>query len=348
MPRLPAAFCIALISAPSLAAEPVTYSGPSECRIVMFKPEPARGVMRWAGPCRDGFAEGKGELKWSDASGLSYRLEATLERGQVVGEGTLTSAEGSYIGTLQDGKPHGAGYIKSPKDGLYEGGFVNGKRHGQGIAIWVDRSRLEGEWRDGKLNGFGRATFTMGGAYEGEWKDGKFHGKGIITYAGSGHKHEGQFINDKVAGTGGDRPAESKERFNMSNQRRTHDAAPYMPPDATWAQITAEKKYFYKAGFPALEEGDEPPYPVDGTRALFNVILEAAGYFGRTVGELRLYVLVGPDGRAISATTIGSPRPEVTQVAATAAMAQRYKPAVCRGQPCAMVYPLRFVFTQEE
>jgi hypothetical protein len=45
---------------------------------------------------------------------------------------------------------------------------------------------------------------------------------------------------------------------------------------------------------------------------------------------------------------IGSPRPEITKAVATVAVTGRYKRAVCRGQPCEMIYPLRFVFKQED
>jgi hypothetical protein len=40
-----------------------------------------------------------------------------------------------------------------------------------------------------------------------------------------------------------------------------------------------------------------------------------------------------------------SPDPKLTQGVATALMLTKYKPAVCRGQPCQMAYPLRMTFT---
>lgn len=61
-------------------------------------------------------------------------------------------------------------------------------------------------------------------------------------------------------------------------------------------------------------------------------------------GKLRLYVLVGTDGRAKKVTPYGMPDGDLVKYAAMAVAVQRYKPAICQGQPCEMIYPLEFDF----
>jgi hypothetical protein len=58
-------------------------------------------------------------------------------------------------------------------------------------------------------------------------------------------------------------------------------------------------------------------------------------------------VLVGADGKAKEVRKVGSfDDDDVVRYVAGGAMALRYKPAVCHGQPCEMVYPISMEFTR--
>jgi hypothetical protein len=57
-----------------------------------------------------------------------------------------------------------------------------------------------------------------------------------------------------------------------------------------------------------------------------------------------MHVLVGADGQAKSARGIGLPDSKIVRNIANFAMNQEYKPAICRGQPCEMIYPVAFAF----
>jgi hypothetical protein len=99
-----------------------------------------------------------------------------------------------------------------------------------------------------------------------------------------------------------------------------------------------------KQPYRALEEGDEPPYPVHGLKPIYAWIKQAQAKV-LVEGSLRLDVLVGKDGNAVSVTTIGSPSPEITKFATLVVSREKYKPALCRGTPCEMIYPFNMQFT---
>ena len=117
-----------------------------------------------------------------------------------------------------------------------------------------------------------------------------------------------------------------------------------LPTNVGWDGLTPEQKEQFRNYYPALEPGDEPPYPVHGLAEFNKVVLAAAGKFDAQ-GKLRMNVLVGADGRAKEARRIGNFDDEVVRYAAGAAMALRYKPAVCHGQPCEMLYPIAMNIT---
>lgn len=74
----------------------------------------------------------------------------------------------------------------------------------------------------------------------------------------------------------------------------------------------------------------------------FKQVSNAIGHY-ETRGLLIVYVLVGADGRPISVTSKGlEDQPlgdKMLYLAAVAAMSLDYKPALCRGKPCEMLFP---------
>jgi hypothetical protein len=332
-------------------AQPTTWYGETNCKIAPLEPHPQGDFVKWTGACKDGYADGKGTLSWRVFGHGERTLEATLARGDVNGEGTLVDERGTYIGTLRNGVPHGQGYFKyADGKGLYEGGVANGKREGTGVNISTDRSRYEGQWKNDQRNGHGKEVFALGGSYEGEWKNDKFDGKGVIVYTGSGRRYEGEFKDGRVASA----PKEKTESgsynlnsdYHMNSSRLPAPAAVgYGPLDATWEQLTPGQQALVKSFYSALEEGDEPPYPLHGTGKLYRDLIKVRdARFDTIIGELRLYILVGKDGKPKSVTAIGSPDPEFTRFASMAMMTEAFKPAVCHGEPCEMIYPTSYSF----
>lgn len=352
---LPYLFLALALPAPAVAQEPPAFVGQADCRIARLELAPENSEIKWSGKCKDGYADGPGNLTWTSTQ-RNWRLEGALARGEVVGEVTLTFNEGSYAGPLKHGVPHGLGFFQfsSGPIAMYEGEVVAGQRHGYGIAVYTDRSRYDGLWQHGRRHGKGKATFTLGGSYDGEWKDDKFDGKGSIVYAGAGHRYEGQFASGRIAGT----PApEIAPSVAYALKHKTAEVGSIIPGNraissvpirASWTALTLPQQNFLRSLYPALEAGDEPPYPAQGTAPLFELVGKVKDQFPYSNDTLRLYILVGTDGAVKSVSTYGVSDKEFIKYLSMAAMAQKYKPALCRGQPCEMIYPLQFVFTTTE
>jgi hypothetical protein len=334
------------------AAAPAAWLGTADCRVAPVMPRPSDDAISWSGACKDGYADGKGVLEWRATGKDKRRLEATLVRGEVTGEGTLSYREGDYTGTFRQGLPHGAGYFKYTNgDGLYEGGVVEGVREGAGMQVELDRSTYEGQWKAGKRHGAGKAVFTLGGSYEGEWRDDKFNGRGKIVYGGSGRTWSGEFRNGRAADAA-PAPLGEPERFALKADHptpgshiRPDSAIGAVPPDAAWAELTPAQQAVVRDSYPALDDRDEPPYPHKGTRAYLKAIADLYAKFTHVQGDALVYVVVGADGVPTSANTYGAPHADLGRYLSMIGMMQRFKPARCAGTPCAMIYPVKFRFS---
>lgn len=337
------ALLVPLVFAGALPAGAATYLGAADCRIAAVAPAPS-GQLAWNGACKDGYAEGKGTLQWSNGK-EAYTIEGTLVRGEVGGEARLTSASGVYIGTLRQGIPHGQGYFEyANHGGWYEGAIVDGNYEGAGIFLAADRSRYTGYWKAGKRHGFGEETFGLGGSYKGQWENGVFHGRGTMTYAGSGRQYEGEFRQGRIAGLA---PLEvDTQRYVMKDIARVGSHLPeeratsLFPPAVTWENLSEVQKNTLRAMYPALERGDDPPYPLYGTRELYQAVLRQTELHDGVFGKVSVLLVVGADGKPKQANIVATTNAQLAKVVATTMMVQKYKPASCQGKPCEMAYPV--------
>lgn len=332
------------------------YLGDEQCRIAPVQPPPADGKISWSGACKDGYASGQGKLAWRVGPNKdSLRLEGALVRGEIDGVATLASDQWSYTGSFRKGVPHGSGYMRMGNGDQYEGGIVDGMREGPGQFVGQDRTTYDGNWKRGKRDGFGKAVFATGGSYEGEWQQGVFHGQGKIVYAG-GNTYEGQFVGGRAAhhaGVAEAAPAAAPvrqfdtkgEELELGSHMRTRTGTSPLPPEATWEQLTPEQQAMVRAAYPALETGDEPPYPLTGNRGFSRAIGEIYNHYPGHTGIVTLFVVVGADGAPKSVKTLGATHPEMGRYLGRVAMAQRFKPARCRGQACEMIYRYAVNFT---
>jgi outer membrane biosynthesis protein TonB len=113
-----------------------------------------------------------------------------------------------------------------------------------------------------------------------------------------------------------------------------------LPYDARYAQLTPAEREVVRSAYQAMPEGDEPPYPADGIGALLRPLLKAA-HTMYIEGPVDALVEIGPDGAARSVEVYSSPEPMFTKVVVSVLMGASYKPAVCKGVPCTMQFPLR-------
>jgi len=301
----------------------------------------------WTGACKDGRADGAGVATWTDGA-TPNRFEGTLALGVVSDSATLVYGATTYIGTFRHFEPHGQGFFKFEDGSMYEGGLDNGKRQGPGIFQDADRSRYEGMWVADRREGQGQATFALGGSYEGHWRAGRFDGAGTVVYVG-GRTYTGQFKGGRVAGLP-PLAAVEQQRFRINNT--TSPVGTYIPAETAsspvsgnpWAAMSEGERQIIRQHYMALEEGDEPPYPVNGMRPVFAALTQVGQVDFSFSGRVRMHVLVGADGQPKSVATIGKVSPEAARFLARVMMITVYKPAVCHGAPCEMLMPLEINF----
>jgi hypothetical protein len=114
-----------------------------------------------------------------------------------------------------------------------------------------------------------------------------------------------------------------------------------IPLNKTYGELTDEQKAELHKMYASLAPGDEPPFPAEGIKPIFNSLKNAQ----RTLqahGALDMKVTVGPDGTATKVDDNSTTRSvQMTQRAQRVLMSTKYKPAVCSGAPCTMQYLFR-------
>jgi hypothetical protein len=111
-----------------------------------------------------------------------------------------------------------------------------------------------------------------------------------------------------------------------------------VPPDKSYEELTAYEKQVVKSRYDKMADGDEPPYPIDGTKKLIAGANQLARRY-QPEGVLSLVVDIDEHGTPTAVSALQSPGTDFTRAVATLLMVQKYKPAVCSGQPCKMQYP---------
>jgi hypothetical protein len=116
-----------------------------------------------------------------------------------------------------------------------------------------------------------------------------------------------------------------------------------VPPDRSYAQLTPEQKQVVRAHYPGMSGNDEPPYPIQGTKPIYEAI-EELHEDHKAQGVVQLVVNVDSEGNATSVNVVKSTIPSFTRPIAYILMLQKYKPGVHGGIPTAMQYPFQMRF----
>lgn len=130
-----------------------------------------------------------------------------------------------------------------------------------------------------------------------------------------------------------------------SNVRRSIVSEGSVPFEKGYAQLTPQEQARVKSQYERLGPADEPPYPVQGTKTIYQAIA-AIQQKNLVEGDLSLLVDINSAGEPTSVSALKSPSESVTRQVATVLMLEKYKPAQCGGKPCAMQFPLRVSFTK--
>jgi hypothetical protein len=131
-----------------------------------------------------------------------------------------------------------------------------------------------------------------------------------------------------------------------SNIRRDSVWGGSLPYDKPYGELTPEQQRMFKSRFREMGEGDEPPFPVDGLGPLLAAISRISRVVEVGVGRLEMDVFVDETGSATKVEVIRSPDGALAKHAAALAMLTKFKPALCKGKPCAMGFPLNMNFVR--
>lgn len=117
-----------------------------------------------------------------------------------------------------------------------------------------------------------------------------------------------------------------------------------IPLNKTWDQLTPEQKAELASLYESMPAGDEPPFPIQGMRPVFNNIVKGQRIV-RARGQLNMVVNVSPEGEAVEVIDkggVGGPNArEMTQFAQSVLLMTKFKPAVCSGKPCKSQFPFQ-------
>ena len=113
--------------------------------------------------------------------------------------------------------------------------------------------------------------------------------------------------------------------------------------DKGYAELSPEEQAYVKSQYEQMGPHDEPPFPVNGLRPIYKMIVAGQQKL-RVGGSMTLAVDVNSQGEATSVSVLQSPDPEMVRFAASVLMLQRYKPALCNGNPCTMQFLFRITF----
>jgi MORN repeat len=143
---------LGLLSVNTFAEEGEWIKDQQGCKHFNPHPQPDE-KLNWTGACKDGFADGKGQIKWNVAGKLAEEYDGEYLRGRPHGTGSMTSHENGqiYTGDWVDGIPTGNGKLVMPDGTTYVGQFLNWRFEGIGELTAPDGRTVYGEWVNGEL-----------------------------------------------------------------------------------------------------------------------------------------------------------------------------------------------------
>ena len=116
-----------------------------------------------------------------------------------------------------------------------------------------------------------------------------------------------------------------------------------IPFDKRYEELTPEQRDILRADYESLAADDETPFPANGLKPLIEPLARLAvnsGFHGPLVAS----VDVDPAGRSRAVTIFKSPSIDFTEPVRKVLLEADFRPARCKGQPCAQAYVLRLDF----
>jgi hypothetical protein len=122
--------------------------------------------------------------------------------------------------------------------------------------------------------------------------------------------------------------------------KRRRDEVGALPYDLRYSELSPAQKDIVRSTYESLAADDEPPYPAKGIGVLMRPLHASAGWMHMD-GWVDAIVDIDAHGVPLAVTIYKSPTPLITQLVGALLMENRYKPGLCKGQPCRMPFALR-------
>lgn len=136
---------------------------------------------------------------------------------------------------------------------------------------------------------------------------------------------------------------EGAKLFGVSLGAPIGNAISRVPFDRPYSQLTPEQQFEIRSAYVEMVEADEPPFPLEGLAAIYDPIMQGQQRLLAT-GAFNADVEIDREGNAVAVAVYKSPSQKVTEFVSSILLLTKFKPAVCRGEPCAMGFPVRVDF----
>jgi hypothetical protein len=201
-----ALLCCCLLIACAGAALAGEWVVDGKQKVKVWNSSPAISA-EWSGGAKDGYADGKGVIKWFEDGVLNEKIEGVVNKGKPEGKCTFevynTKSQVVLSGEadFKDGAPNGRAVLRWVDGRTYEGEMKNGKENGKGVMTWQDGTRYDGDFKDGAMTGKACFTEPDGTKYEGDYLNGLLNGQGVLQ-GPDGSCYKGEFSRGLMNGKG--------------------------------------------------------------------------------------------------------------------------------------------------
>ena len=141
-----------------------------------------------------------------------------------------------------------------------------------------------------------------------------------------------------------EQPQSKADDQPVGSRIKHNEAISRIPYSKAYAQLSEKEKRELRDVYEHMGPGDEPPYPIDGYRYIFQAFAKAQNKL-LVEGMLDIAVTVDAEGNGTGVTVYATPDPEMAKAVAMLMMLEKYKPALCGGKPCTQQFPLQVKFS---
>jgi hypothetical protein len=119
-----------------------------------------------------------------------------------------------------------------------------------------------------------------------------------------------------------------------------------VPFDKRYADLSETQKQVLRGAYERMSADDEPPFPVNGLSPVFRALGRLEKNDVRP-GPIKAAVSVDQAGKPLTVRILTAPSDYLGDVVARLLLLERYKPALCGGQPCGQDFLLAATLTDE-